>query len=310
MLFVIMKTNLNSSTAKVQAEKAVSAFDSIKAEAKASNQAEKEAKKALKEAEKEASKEEAGSEAKEALKEAQKAVKKAEAAKAKAEAKEAKAAAEKAEAKEALKEALKAEAEASKSLTIKAEAERKGLNAAVRALLDSAKEASEAEKEALLMFVDKCPDKTSQYEKALESVSKSDILNAYRTFSTFAVTIQDEAGKTIKQVAKSVKPCSLANVYTFEPSQSFNIVSIFRTPASNKRRGRKQTIFEAGKYYERNKGSFVEISKAESELRIKVAKEEEARQAEAKARAEQQAEADRKAGKALREAEAKAKPEA
>lgn len=282
-----------------QASKAIESASKAKAQAIEAKKAEKEALKALKEAEK--------AEDSKAKALASRALSKAQASKAKAEALEAQAIEAESKAKEAKKEALKALREGAKSLTIKAEAIRKGLNTAVKSLLESIEGASDSEIESLVAFAcDKVADKHSEIRSQAEALEPMDIIKAYRTYSAYAI-IEGEGEKRFKKVAKAVRSESGANVYTFTPSTNYTIGAIFRSPASNKRRGRKQVIFEASKVYEYAKGAFVEISKAEAQARIKQAEAESARQAEARAKAEAQAESDRLLGEKVRKAEAKAK---
>ena len=297
-----MVHNYESAAAKAASmkEEAASKAAAVKEAKKAS----KEAAKAAKEAAKKAEAEGASKEAKTAAKEAESKAQEAAAVLAKAEAEAASAADKASKAKEEAKAASKAAGEAVKILTIKAESMRKGLNAACRALIESAAEASEAERLALVCFVYDtavlpASDKAAADMAAM--VKPSEVVAAYRKYSTYMV--QDSEGR--KQVAKAAAAFTGCNCYTFEPATTYTIGAIFRTPANNKRRQVKQSAFEAGKYYEKAKGGqYVAISKAEAAARIKAAKEEAARQAEAQAKAEAQAEADRKAGEALRKAKA------
>lgn len=270
---------------------------------KEAKKASKEADKAAKEAAKKAEAKEASAAEKAAAKEAESKASEAAAALAKAEAEAARAADKASKAQEEASAAKKAEREAVKSLTIKAEAVRRGLNAACRALIESAAEASEAERLALVCFVYDTASLPASDKAAADmaaGIKAAEVVAAYRKYSAYMV--QDSEGR--KQVAKAAAAFSGCNCYTFEPSTTYTIGAIFRTPANNKRRAAKQSTFEAGKYYERTKEGYKAISKAEAAARIKAAKEEAARQAEAQAIAEAQAEADRKAGEALRKAKA------
>lgn len=273
---------------------------------KATSEAKKAAKAATKEAEKaaaKAAKPEATKEAKAEAKKAASAAKKAAEAVTKAEAVETAAADKVTKAKEAAKAATIKEAAAAGSLTIKAEAVRKGLNAAVRALLESASEASADEINALLAFVGRPYVSEGKAAKAAAEVTKNEVIAAYRAFSTFAVCTESGG----KSVAKAVRAYIGANVFTFEAATSYTIGAIFRSPAANKRRGRKQFTAEAGQFYEVTKGGKYEpITAAEAAARIKAAEIAEAAEAERKAKAEAQAEADRKRGEAVRKAEEKA----
>ena len=286
-----------TTTTKAEAVKgnAIKVASEAKAEA---NKARKESKKAEAEANKAKAKAEAGEVAKAEAKKAEAKAKKAREALEKAEALESKAIAEADKAKAEAKASKARERLAISTLTIKAEAVRKGLNSAVRALLESATEAdcNPIELECLLAFVGRAiPTTEAKTREAVKAITKAEVITAYRENSAYSVT----SGESYK-VAKVVTAFKGANVVTFEESDSYNIGAIFRNPANNKRQGRKQFKAEAGKYYERVKGGFALISKAEAEARIKTAKLQAEAEASRKAEAEAQAEADRKAGEAIR----------
>ncbi len=270
--------------AKAEAKKASKQAEALKAKAEASEASKAEAKKAEAEAKRKA----------EAL--------------AKAEALETKAKAEAEEAKKAEKERNTFLTLSAHSLCVKAEAERKSLNASIRSLLESAKDCTEGEAEALLLFVGReVPKGSKAIMKAVSEVKKEEILSAYRDFSAYA--LKGEEGR--KKVAKAVRIYPDCNAFTFEESTSFNIRAIFESPASNRRRRISQNLMEAGKYYEKAKGGkYVEIPKAEAIARQMEAKRKAEAEAERKAKEEAQREADRKAGeKARKEAEKAKKPE-
>lgn len=293
-----MKTLAEISAAAQQAANAV----------KAAKAAEKEAKKATKEAQKAAEK--AAKEG--STKEAQKAAEKAAAALAEAQAKEQQAAAATAAAlaaetsakdaeqaaKQAEADAKKAEAAAAESLTHKAEAERRSLNAAVRALKETAAAGSPAEAAALLAFAGApIPAVDADKAAAVAAIKNSDIISAYRSNAAYIMT--DADGRQVVAVLKRVE--AGANVWQPVAAASFTIASIFRGPAARKRAGKTPVVLEAMKHYQKAEGGKIQkISSPEAQQRIKAAKEEAARQAAAKARAEAQAEADRKAGEAAR----------
>lgn len=317
--FIMDETTAAKGLQAAQAEKEALKAASKAKEAKAAS---KEAGKALKQAQKEAGKalaaaaledasketKEAAKKASKALQEAEKKAEKAEAKKAEAEALEASRKEAASKAKEKASEALKALKEGEKTLTIKAEAVRKGLNAAARALLESASGASASELEALVCFcLESVPFKASEIQAAAASLKASDIISAFKKHASFAIDL----GEGRKQVAKAVKDASGANVYTFEAVSNYSIQTIFRSPASNKRQGKRQALVNAAAYYEKAEGGrFEVITSAEAQARIKAALEEAARQAEAKAKAEAQAEKDRLAGKALREGKKQPKAKA
>lgn len=301
--FEEMTAEAKAAAAFLKAEEAKKAAEATKAAKKAAKEATKEAKKAASEA----AKPEATKEAKAAARKAEAEAKKAAEKVAKAEAEET-ATKDKVNAlKEAAKEAAKEAREGRKTLTIKAEAVRKGLNAAARALLEAAadKDVSDIEICVLASFLsDNIVCTAKEARQVVAAAKPADIIANYRAFSSFAVV--DGEGR--KSVAKATKEEAAANVTYFVPADSFTEANIFRTPANNKARSRKQMTFEAGQPYERTKEGYKPITKAEAAARIKAAKEEAARQAEAKAKAEAQAEADRKAGeKARKEAEKAAK---
>ena len=231
--------------AAVTIEEAKKASQARKEAAKASRTAEK----AAKEASKKASQEEASKAEKAAAKKAEEAAKKAAEALAKAEAAETSAADKAEKAKAEAKEASRRINEGTKSLTIKAEAVRKGLNAAARALIEaaSAEGVSDTEIISLVLFAcEEIPASDKAAAALLPGIKAADIIAAYRKYSSYAVS--NAEGR--KVVAKAAAAFAGANVYTFEAASNFNINNLFRTPANNKRRQRRQEVMKEGVYIE------------------------------------------------------------
>ena len=169
-------------------------------------------------------------------------------------------------------------------MTRKAEAERKGLNAAVRALKETAAAGSPAEAASLLAFVGApIPGTDAERAAAVAALPNTAIISAYR--ANAAYLMKDADGRQV--VATLKREAAGADVWQPVAANSFSISTIFRSPAARKRAGKKPVEVEAGKHYEKAKGGKLnKISSAEAQARKRAAAEEAARQAEAKAKAE------------------------